>query len=131
MVFVESLLTRHSAEAVRLYLLSVHYRGVLEYDEAALAAAERQVERLRYAATLAAGPAAGSATAPLVAAEHRARFLSALDDDLDTPAAITALRNLADAILGARDRGQPVGPAQAELCELASILGLRLDPPAS
>jgi L-cysteine:1D-myo-inositol 2-amino-2-deoxy-alpha-D-glucopyranoside ligase len=133
MAFVADLLTRYSPEAIRLYLLSVHYRGVLEYDESTLQATEGLVDRLRRAAGAPAGSHGDTALDPDA---HRARFLAALNDDLDTPAAIAALRDLADAILDASERNgastsatpgpSQVGAAQAELRTLAGILGLRL-----
>ena len=57
---------------------------------------------------------------------YRARALAALDDDLDTPRAIGALRDLGEAILAAAARGQPADEARAELRTLAGVLGARL-----
>jgi L-cysteine:1D-myo-inositol 2-amino-2-deoxy-alpha-D-glucopyranoside ligase len=133
MAFVADLLARYSPDAIRLYLLSVRYRGVLEYDETALQASEGLVDRLRQAAR---APEWSHGETALDPAPYRSGFLAALDDDLDTPAAIAALRDLADGILDACERnttstGAPrgacrVGDAQAELRTLAQVLGIRL-----
>ena len=124
MVFVEPLLREHTPEAIRLYLLGVHYRGVLEYDAADLRRTEDLVGLLRRAA---ADPGDASGAGPALDGEpYRARVLAALDDDLDTPTAIEALHDLAEAILAAAARGQDAAPARAELRTLAEILGVRL-----
>jgi L-cysteine:1D-myo-inositol 2-amino-2-deoxy-alpha-D-glucopyranoside ligase len=125
MVFVEELLKEHSPEAIRLYLLSTHYRGALEYDAATLGTTEDLVTLLRRSSD-AQEPHAVDADRPLDATPYRERFLAALDDDLQTPAAIEALRDLAEAILAASARAQAVAPARAELGTLAGILGIRL-----
>jgi L-cysteine:1D-myo-inositol 2-amino-2-deoxy-alpha-D-glucopyranoside ligase len=123
MVFVRDLIETYSANAIRLYLLGVHYRGVLEWDEDALGATGGVVERLHLATRAADESSAATTFDP---DPYRARFLSALDDDLNTPLAIAALRDLAEAVFAARDRGGSVGAAQAELRTLAGILGLSL-----
>jgi L-cysteine:1D-myo-inositol 2-amino-2-deoxy-alpha-D-glucopyranoside ligase len=125
MVFVEELLKEHSPEAIRLYLLSTHYRGALEYDAATLGTTEDLVTLLRRSSE-AREPHAVDADRPLDPTPYRERFLAALDDDLQTPAAIEALRDLAEAILAASARAQAVAPARAELRTLAGILGIRL-----
>ena len=56
----------------------------------------------------------------------RERFLNALDDDLNTPIAIGALREIGQAILEAPEEDD-VRAAQDELRELGDLLGLTLD----
>ena len=119
MVFVRDLLRSHGANALRLYLACFHYRQPLEYDPARLdAAAERAAEMERAAGRR--SPAGGPA---LDAGRYRERFLDRMDDDLDTPGAIDALLQLAEAI--EQHKGD-VREAQAALRELGGILGLRL-----
>ena len=61
-----------------------------------------------------------------VVAEHRARFLAAMDDDLDTPAALLELEALASLAIETDDPGLRV-EAGWMVRELgARILGLRL-----
>jgi cysteinyl-tRNA synthetase len=61
-----------------------------------------------------------------VVAEHRARFLAAMDDDLDTPAALHELQALAALAIETDDPGLRV-EAGWMVRELgARILGLRL-----
>jgi cysteinyl-tRNA synthetase len=130
LVLVRELLPRYSGDALRLYLAREHYRAHLTYDEAGLADAAELVERLRAAAALAApgeGPTPGDGGAAAVPAsdEFRARFEAAMDADLDTPAAVEVLRDLAAAVEA--DRSGPAALGRATLLnELASTLGLRL-----
>ncbi len=104
MVFVRDLLERHPADAIRLYLLSKPYRAPFDHDEAALEAAAALTSRLT---RLAAGvPGAGESP----------EIVAALDDDLDTPAAVAALERMAA-------RGEP-DPALIACAR--DRLGLRL-----
>ena len=59
---------------------------------------------------------------------YRQRFLVAMDDDLDTPTALAALDELADAILAAAGK-QDLVAAQGTLRELAGVMGLGLRTP--
>ncbi len=73
-----------------------------------------------------------SAAAELVGSEGPAldvqgmeeAFEQALDDDLDTPAAVAALEQLAGAIEAGAQEGLDVSTAQALLREKGSVLGL-------
>jgi len=61
----------------------------------------------------------------LDASDLRERFTSAMDNDLDTPTAITALVELSDQIREASGSSD-VSAAQQTLRELGNILGLSL-----
>jgi cysteinyl-tRNA synthetase len=84
---VRDLLARAPGEAVRLALLRTHYRATLDFSDALLADARRDLDRWYRA--LAHTPAASAAPAEAVTA--------ALCDDLNTPLAIAELHRLADA----------------------------------
>jgi L-cysteine:1D-myo-inositol 2-amino-2-deoxy-alpha-D-glucopyranoside ligase len=132
LVLVRDLLRSYPGDAIRHYLVSRHYRSEVDFTEADLATAADAAAFLRQACLRAeelapADPALADAAAlsPAVA-EHRARFLAAMDDDLDTPRAVTELDALASLALGSDDL---VLAAQAGwmVRELgARILGLRL-----
>ena len=132
LVLVRDLLRSYPGDAIRHYLVSRHYRSEIEFDEADLARAAEAAAVLRRACLRAeelapADPALADAAAlyPIVG-EHRAQFLAAMDDDLDTPRAMPELDALASLALGSHD---PALAAQAGwmVRELgARILGLRL-----
>ena len=132
LVLVRDLLRTYSGDAIRHYIVSHHYRRELDFDEAELEASAVEALRLRQACMLAelAEPTATTAADPQalhpVVAEHRARFLAALDEDLDTPAALPELHALA-ALATATDERQLRIDAGWMVRELgARILGLRL-----
>ena len=132
LVLVRDLLASYSGDAIRHYLVSHHYREEVDFDEADLDLSAARVASLRHAARIAEeleplAPAhADPGTLEPVVAEHRARFLAAMDDDLDTPAALPELHALAGL---ARADADPELAVQAGwmVRELgARILGLRL-----
>jgi L-cysteine:1D-myo-inositol 2-amino-2-deoxy-alpha-D-glucopyranoside ligase len=133
LVLVRDLLRTYPGDAIRHYLVSRHYRSEVHFTEADLAVSSEAASVLRRACLRAeelspADPAFAadpSALSPAVA-EHRVRFLAAMDDDLDTPTAMPELEALARLALDALD---PDVAAQAGwmVRELgARILGLRL-----
>ena len=130
LVSVEEALENYSADALRAYLLSSHYRSPLQYGDEGAAAMERSLARFHHA--LRPGPADsggdddGDSARPAAfdAAPFRERFIAAMDDDLNTPQALAALFDLAREINRAREGGQPIAAAQETLRELGGLLGL-------
>jgi cysteinyl-tRNA synthetase len=84
MVFVRDILKRTSPQALRLYLLDVHYRRPFDHDEDRLANARKRAEAL--AESLGRGR-----LGPIERDSSTQDVLGALDDDLHTERAIRAL----------------------------------------
>ena len=84
MVFVRSALATTTRQALRLYLLDVHYRRPFDHDEVRLARARERAASL--ATALGRGP-----IGPLGRDAATRRVLGHLDRDLDTARAIRAL----------------------------------------
>ncbi|NWJ95538.1 MAG: cysteine--tRNA ligase [Chloroflexi bacterium] len=122
LVLVGNALKEFSPDALRLYLLSTHYRTPLHYEATGVTQAEGQVAVLRQA--LEAHSSSGGAG--LEFAAWLAGFLTALDDDLDTPQAIQAALGLAQEIINASREGQEVSAAQKTLRLMVGLLGLFL-----
>ena len=121
-ITVREALQSHGADALRVFFLGSHYRSPLAYSEERIAAAGRSVERLREVLRLPGGEG------ELLEGElYTQRFLSAMDDDLNTPQALAALFDLTREINRARERGLDVRPAQERLRGLAGVLGLTLE----
>ncbi len=117
---VREILSRHDAEAVRHFLLSSHYRSPLNYTEAAIEQAHSALERLY-------GALRGLDTATTrTDAEMTARFVEAMDDDFNTPLALSVLFDLARATNRSREAGDMSRAAElgATLRNLAGVLGL-------
>jgi len=121
LVQLSDLLQSHTSDAIRLYLLNTHYRGVLNYDEGDLVRCGAQAKALARAATL---PASGGEA--LAAGGFTDRFFDAMDDDFDTPDAIHQIERLAEAIDHAHSEGKEVAAAQAALRDFGGVLGLHL-----
>ena len=124
LVSVAEALQRWHPAALRLFVLSSHYRGPNNLTEEAMGAATRGIERLEGA--LKPFKASPDAT-PLDPEGTRTRFVEAMENDFGTPQALASLFDLARAINRGRAEGFDLGLAQAELQELTSVLGLRLD----
>lgn len=121
LVLVSDALNDYSADALRLYLFSHHYRSAWEYredevDEWATLAAD-----LREAIDI---PSYGIEQ-EIDVSVFRERFHNAMEDDLDTPTAIEALREISQSILEAPEEDD-ARDAQTTLQELAGLLGLTL-----
>jgi cysteinyl-tRNA synthetase len=127
LVTIKEALARFSPDALRLFFLSSHYRSPLTWSEEGVAAAERALERLRSALRGGPGPSDGP---PFDPSPHALRFAQGMDDDLNTPAALAALFDLARDINRAREGGSHVGHAQTLLRQLAGVLGLTLREPS-
>ncbi|MDQ3956124.1 MAG: cysteine--tRNA ligase [Actinomycetota bacterium] len=118
MIFVADLLKKYSADALRLYLLGTHYRTPLDYDEQDLDEAAHMANRLSRASS-----ARLDHTRPDDGSWEMSYqgFMAALEDDLDTPAALLEIDRLSHAVL---ENG--VYRAQRALRSLATRLGLSL-----
>jgi L-cysteine:1D-myo-inositol 2-amino-2-deoxy-alpha-D-glucopyranoside ligase len=132
LVLVRDLLRTYPGDAIRHLLVSHHYRSEVDFhatdlERSADAAAVLRRACLRAETLAPADPAMADATrvAPAVA-DARARFLAAMDDDLDTPRALPPLEELAQLALTAED-DELAAQAGWMVRELgARILGLRL-----
>jgi L-cysteine:1D-myo-inositol 2-amino-2-deoxy-alpha-D-glucopyranoside ligase len=107
LVFVGDLLQRWQAVAIRTALLAHHYRTDWEWTAEDMPAAAARLELWRKAAGPSGQPRGDGGDDPALDAVRRA-----LDDDLDTPAALAALDDLAE-------RGVPVDQG-------AELLGITL-----
>jgi cysteinyl-tRNA synthetase len=91
---------QYSPLAIRFFILGSHYRSPLDFSEAALQAANRGLERLQGAVQAVrerllwaeSGELDEAFAAKL--AEHKSRFVEAMDDDFNTAAAIGVLFDL-------------------------------------
>ena len=124
LVSVKDALNHFSSDAIRLFILSSHYRSPLTYSEQALEASERGAERLRWAVTHRANMDRG--VAMLNAQPFEQKFIEAMDDDFNTSQAIAILFELAKEINRGAEQGVNITGAQHTLLKLAGILGLTL-----
>jgi cysteinyl-tRNA synthetase len=141
-VSLQDALTQYSADAIRLFYLSAHYRTPVRWTDEAVRASTRGLERLRTALTNAEEAIARTSDredAGLTEAARRARgaFEAAMDDDVNTPQAVAALFMLAaeinrvadGAIKGSGHGRAGLWVASDTLRDLAQVLGLSLQRP--
>jgi cysteinyl-tRNA synthetase len=103
-------------EAIRLALLTGHYRQPLDWNDEALADARRKLDRLYGALRDAGDVPAGDAKAPDA-------FIAALEDDLNTPAALAELFELVRALNKAEGPDEKARLA-AQIRDCAALLGI-------
>ncbi len=121
-----------SPRSLRYALIAVNYRQPLEYTDESISAAAAAIERLDTLASALDTYAQDRRDAPdldVVLKEARARFESALDDDLNVSAALAALfelvrelnRRIAERSLSTADAGRALG-ALRDLDRVLAIL---------
>ncbi|MEX0625447.1 MAG: cysteine--tRNA ligase [Chloroflexota bacterium] len=126
LVLVRDLLRSFSGDAIRLYLVSHHYRTEVTFRLADLEAAAVTAAHLRMANLVADQGDADPASLSPVVRQHRDRFLQAMDNDLDTPSAIPQLVALATLALEAPELAAREEASRVVRELGAGILGLRL-----
>jgi len=129
---IRELVKRHQPDALRLWMLGTHYRHPIEWSEERAQVAARAfqtlwgpVERLR---KLVDSSTLGSSAAelPTEFAQHRTRFIEAMDDDFNTPAALGSLFDFGHALNRASSASlQHLARGAREFSSLARALGLR------
>ena len=129
LITIREALVKHSADAIRIFILGSYYRAPLTFTEEALEAAEKGADRLRQVAQSKAGGDKGVAQIGLAAC--RAKFIQVMDDDFGTAQAMATLFDLARDINRLGDEGYDVSAARQLLLELSGVLGLTLKPRGS
>ena len=119
-VIVDDLLEQHPGEAIRLALLNAHYRQPLDWTDSGLEQAKRMLDRLYGAVRVLGDETVTSVPDP--------RFLEALENDLNTPHALSVLFELARAAHGATDDAEKAR-IKGTLLSSGQLMGLlELDP---
>jgi L-cysteine:1D-myo-inositol 2-amino-2-deoxy-alpha-D-glucopyranoside ligase len=113
LTLVSNLLKDYSADAIRLTLLSHHYRHPWECFAEDLAVATQTIEQLQHVRRLVGRDATGEDSM------LRHQFTAAMDDDLDTPQAVVLLKEAATKVIA-----EPNLETGAEILRLTGVLGL-------
>jgi L-cysteine:1D-myo-inositol 2-amino-2-deoxy-alpha-D-glucopyranoside ligase len=111
LVFVRDIIEHVEPAAVRLALMSYHYRSGGEWRQDVLRESTRLLDMIRHALS----NSDGADLRPL-----RAQIEAALDNDLDVPTALSALRDMTKSVLlGGSDTEAP-----AQLASALDLLGI-------
>ena len=120
---VRELLEQYSGETLRFALLSAHYRSPLNFSKELLDNAQATLDGFYLALRNAGDTAAGASDA------HLSPVFSALLDDLNTPAAIAELHQLAKALNKASENEKAA--AKAALLAGGAVLGILSQDPVA
>ncbi len=116
---IRDVLEKYNAEVVRFFLARVHYRTYIDYSEDSLKEARVMLERFYQALR---GVEVVEAE---VNNDFDARFVEAMNDDFNTPKAISVLFELVNELNKASREGSDDAPKLAgQLKRLGGILGL-------
>ena len=105
---IRDVLAQYPAEVIRYFLVSSHYRSAINYSTETLTLAHSALERFYNALK----GIDYQSVAPVANSEFESRFMQAMEDDFNTPEAISALFDLTREI----NRLKKETPDQAATC---------------
>ncbi|MCD6045755.1 MAG: cysS [Gammaproteobacteria bacterium] len=124
---IREVLREWKNEVVRYFLLSGHYRSPVDYSLEALEGAQNALDRL-YGALRGIDLTTGTIENE-VAKAHEVRFMVAMDDDFNTPIALSVLFDLARELNRSKVEEPSNVTALAQMLKkLAAVLGLLVSP---
>ncbi len=116
-ITIKELLQQASSEEIRYFMIAGHYRSPLEYSLEQVKLSKQPLERL-YTALSSAEPANKAKDT-----DYEKRFIDAMNDDFNTPVALSVLFELAKEINKTKDKAI-AGSLITLLKELGGVLGL-------
>lgn len=118
-VTIRDALKEHSPEALRYLLLASHYRSPLVYTDDALKQSQQSLTRFYTALRFM--PDAPRA----INTEFEKKFIEAMDDDFNTPIALSVLFDLTHEIQRLREKDEAAAAAHASLLRyLGGVIGI-------
>ncbi len=123
-ISIKETLKQYTSDALRVFVLSSHYRSPLTYTAESMEAAQKGAERLAQTATV---QSEGTKASEIDLDAYRTRFTEAMDDDFNSSQALAALYDLAREINKARDNGCDISKEVAFFKELGGVLGLTFE----
>jgi cysteinyl-tRNA synthetase len=124
MLSIKDVLAKRSADAIRIFILSSHYRSPLSFSWEGLEGAEKGAERLARAVYR---DVTSADDHPVDVESYLQQFTEAMDDDFNTARGLGILFDLARDINQAADEGGNIAEACNTLKTLAAdVMGLKL-----
>ncbi|EIC29185.1 MULTISPECIES: cysteine--tRNA ligase [Methylomicrobium] len=121
---VREVLKQYRPEIIRFFILSSHYRSPLNYSDEQLNESATALNRLYTAQRGVTAP-----DAPILP-DYRGRFEQAMNDDFNTPVAVSVLFDLARELNKAKTKDvEQAGQFAASLKQLGGLLGILQDDP--
>jgi cysteinyl-tRNA synthetase len=126
---VRELLDEFSGDAIRLYLVSSHYRSETDFSKKGLEKAEKEIKKLRKAYRLSIKAENGEFPSESRLEELEEDFRDDMDDDLNTARAKQKLVEFAGELVSHfEDHGRLESAGGEKLAELFHILGVDITP---
>jgi len=122
-ISIKQLLENYTSDALRVFILSSHYRSPLTYTQEALEAASSGAKRMEQALN---ASSTGALPAEINLDQYKNQFIQSMDDDFNTPQALAVLFDLIRELNRKRDEGYNISAGQELLRELSGVLGLKL-----
>lgn len=118
-ITIRDVVNQHSPEVIRYFLISNHYRSPLLYTDEALHQAKQSLTRLYTALRFSPVAERAQNTA------FETQFVAAMDDDFNTPVALSVLFELAHEIQRLKEQDAATAATYAALLKyLGNVLGL-------
>lgn len=117
---IKDILKENQAECLRYFLLATHYRNPVNYHDNSLLQAKESLSKLYLAIRNVSLTSAASSSS-----DYMKEFKQAMDDDLNTPLALTVLFKVAHALNKVKTRDDQMASRLArELIQMGEVLGI-------
>jgi cysteinyl-tRNA synthetase len=123
-VLIKDVLNKFSSNAVRMFILSSHYRSPLDYSEDNIMGKENSIKKL-YKVLEHTGGVHSNEINDLLESRKQ-QFINAMDDDLNTPRAIATIFDLSKDLNQLINKNIDITEGQILLNRLTSVLGIEL-----
>lgn len=123
-VLIKDVLNKFSSNAVRMFILSSHYRSPLDYSEDNIMGKENSIKKL-YKVLEHTGGVHSNEVNDLLESRKQ-QFINAMDDDLNTPRAIATIFDLSKDLNQLINKNIDITEGQILLNRLTSVLGIEL-----
>lgn len=126
---IKQALSRHHPLVIRMFILSSHYRSQTDFSEEAMTAAGKGLERLlatvRYVRSALVDALAGPLDQDVASmiADHKTRFLTAMDDDFNTPIALSVMFDFNRNVNCLVNAGQPSRATYEQIDDFYRTMG--------
>lgn len=121
---IRGVLKHYTGEIIRYFIISSHYRSPLNFSNTNLDNAKSSLTRL-YTAVRGLGATQAGMDEVAMRFDYEVRFLAALDDDFNTPVALSVLFKLAKMVNLQRDKDLNQANALAQLLKkLGAYIGI-------
>ncbi len=126
-VLARELLDIYPAEVIRMFILSAHYRGPIDFTKEAIEAVKNGFKEISYTLQRLSQAEKRSGQA---AKDFIGEFRAALDNDFNTPQAIAVIYNACSLAKTELTNGLPSGDHETQIREMCDVLKITPDIPA-